>query len=259
MSASIDARTAAWWTLAGLLAACASGPSSQAPAATTGTTNATATQPRAGTAEPPDRAAHMQSTFWQAINARDAIIEGNLPSAKHFADELAHHDYAAALPEDWKHWVKTMQQRAEELTLAPDIAAASQAVSMIALSCGECHAQMQAGPSGAPPEDPHAQYKSEESLSERMVRHELAADDLWLGLVEPSEELWQRGTVTLTRAPLEPPTRGGEPVDPGIASEIEQIRGLAKTARTASSYQARAETYGQILSHCGSCHYRSAR
>lgn len=258
MSALIDATNALRWMAAGLLAACASGPSTQTPVATTPATNSSAARP-AATAEPPDRAAHMQSTFWQAINARDAVIEGNLPSAKHFADELAHHDYATALPQDWKHWVTVMQQRAEDLTLAPDITAAAQAVSMIALSCGECHAQMQAGPKGAPPEDPHAQYKSEESLSERMFRHELAADDLWLGLVEPSEELWQRGTVTLTRAPLDPPTRGGEPVDPRIASEVEQIRSLAKAARTASSHQARAEAYGQILSHCGSCHYRSAR
>jgi len=250
-------KTIAHVSLAGALCcllSCASGGATPAPQ--------TASQsPASGGAAtpPPDRAAHMQASFWRAIDARDALIAGKLERAKKFASELAHQDDSKILPADWKHWVEGMRQRADELVLAPDLEAASQAIGRLALACGECHAWKRQGRQQQPPEDPNAQYKPEESMPERMYRHELAADELWLGLIDASETMWARGTVTITRAPLEPPTDHGQPVDEPMASEIEQIRTLGKTARSATTHEERAQIYGDIVSHCAACHSKSAR
>jgi hypothetical protein len=209
--------------------------------------------------EPPDRASHMQATFWKAIDARDALIAGELAHAKQLAAELAGHDYARSFPDDWKHWVAAMQQQADNVALAPDLDTAAQSIGALALSCGNCHYQLRKGPRDLPPEDPKVNDQPPEELRARMYRHQLAADELWLGLIEASEVLWKRGTVTLTRAPLEPPVKEGEAVDPKLAAEVEQIRALAKAGRTARSHPERAKIYGQIIAHCGACHLESVR
>ncbi len=227
-------------------AAASAGPATQASAA-------------APAGEPPDRGYHMQATFWRALDVRDALIAGELARAKLFASTLATHDDVRAFPEDWKHWVAAMQQQADNVSLAPDLASASQAIGALALSCGDCHDQMRKGQRALPPPDPRLHDQPPDTLSERMYRHRLAADELWLGLIEPSETLWKRGTVTLTRAPLEPPVKDGEEVDARVAEDLERIRALAKAARAARSHPERARIYGQIIARCAACHLRTPR
>jgi hypothetical protein len=202
----------------------------------------------------PDRAQHMQATFWMAVAARDALVAGNLAGAKRAAQALAEHDYAGTLPEDWKHWVKQMQQRADEVVLAADVDAAAQAVAGLGLACGDCHSHLQRGPK--PADEAALAWKDPpEELQERMHRHETGVDQLWLGLVRPSEAAWRNGTVTLTRAPLAPVLREGEEASPEFAVKLEKVRELGKRARTATSYSERASVYGELLAGCANCHF----
>jgi hypothetical protein len=199
----------------------------------------------------------MQATFWMAVIARDAVIAGDLAAAKRAASALAKHDYAGTLPAAWKHWIARMQQRADEVVLAPDLEAAAGAVAALGSSCGDCHdaqstrarrGDERALPWQDPPDD----------VAQRMDRHAAGAEQLWQGLIGPSEPAWLNGTITLTRAPLSAPERDGEEMDPALAAQIEEVRTLAKKARAATSYQGRAAVYGELLARCANCHYVAA-
>jgi hypothetical protein len=202
---------------------------------------------------PVDLAYHMRSSFWDAVEARDALIKGDLARAQHYADALAQRDYAALVSPDWKHWVAQLQQHAKELSIAPNIGAAAQELGRMALVCGDCHDLHERGPSHPrmkplPFEDPPDSYDA------RMHRHQLGMAQMWDGLVLPSEKAWQSGTVTITRAPLRAPEREGESVDAATAARIEEIRALAKQARSADSYDARGQVYAELIARCASFH-----
>jgi hypothetical protein len=204
-------------------------------------------------AEPPDRAHHMQHTFWMAVRARDAVAANDLAAAKVAARELEQYDYGATLPESWKPWVAQMKQQAGELVLAAGVEDAGRAVGALGLSCGNCHHAQKAGPTEER-EPPVAWKDPPDTVTERMDRHYEGIEQLWQGLVQPSEEAWRSGTTTLTRAPLSPPQAKEGAVDPGAASAIERVRELARRARAASSHKERAAVYGELIAGCGHCH-----
>jgi hypothetical protein len=201
----------------------------------------------------PDLAYHMRASFWAAVQARDALIVGDLARAQSAADDLAKYDYAGLLPADWKHWTGQLQQYAKELSMAPNLAAAAQELGRMALVCGECHDLHQRGPTrpaikALPWEDPP------EAFDARMHRHQLGIAQMWDGLVLPSEDAWRAGTVTITRAPLRAPELAEEPIDEATNKRIEEVRALAKQARTAGTYEDRGRIYGELIARCAQCH-----
>ncbi len=200
----------------------------------------------------------MQATLWMALTARDALIDGNLGEAKTAARALAQHDYEASVPAAWKPWIGDVQKHAGELVIAQGIDDAAQSLSAIALACGSCHYHHEAGLT-VRREPPMAWEDSSDTISERMDRHAQGIEQMWMGLVQPSEEAWRSGTVTLTRAPLEAPTTEEGHVGPRAGAEIERVRGLARRARTASTHAERAQIYGQLIAGCGNCHTTTPR
>ena len=203
-------------------------------------------------AAPPDLAWHMRATFWDAVHARDALIDGDLDNAQRAADRIARTDYSRMLPGDWKHGIGALQQHAAALSTAPNLSAAAQELGRVALACGECHAARERGPGrtlmlSLPWEDPP------ESLQERMERHQMGIDQMWDGLVLPSENAWRSGTLTITRAPLIAPEHA-EPTSSALHARIEATRELAKQARLAQTYQERARVFGELIAGCAQCH-----
>jgi hypothetical protein len=205
-----------------------------------------------------DRAHHMQATLWMALSARDALIDGDLGEAKTAARALAQHDYEASVPATWKPWIGELQKYAGDLVIAKGIDDAAQSLAAIGLACGSCHYHHEAGLT-VRREPPMAWEDSNDTIGERMDRHAQGIEQMWMGLVQPSEQAWRSGTVTLTRAPLEAPATEGGSVGPRAAAEIERVRGLARRARTASSHAERAQIYGQLIAGCGHCHTTTPR
>jgi hypothetical protein len=202
----------------------------------------------------PDLAWHMRATFWDAVRARDALIDGDLASAQRAADQIARTDYSRMVPADWKVGVGALQKHSAALGIAPNLSAAAQELGRMALACGECHAERKRGPGRTlmvplPWEDPP------ESLDERMQRHQMGVDQMWDGLVLPSDNAWRSGTITITRAPLRAPDRAEEAVSPELHARIEATRELAKQARLATTYLERGRVFGELIAGCAQCHY----
>ena len=230
------------------LAGCGTGHSSRASHAR----SAASTEQVASAA--PDLAWHMRATFWDAVRARDALIDGNLANAQRAAEQIAQTDYSRVVPADWKVGVGALQQHAAALSIAPNLGAAAQELGRMALACGECHALRKQGPGRTltvplPWEDPP------ESLDQRMQRHQMGVDQLWDGLVLPSDNAWRSGTLTITRAPLRAPELADDAMSPELHDRIEATRELGKEARLATTYLERARVFGELISGCAQCHY----
>jgi hypothetical protein len=246
--------TAAIGCLAWFALGCSSSAPAPAAASPQSSTGAEQVAPAPAASTPaPDLAYHMRASFWAAVQARDALIVGDLARAQSAADDLAKYDYAGLLPDDWKHWTGQLQQYAKELSMAPNLAAAAQELGRMALVCGDCHDLHQRGPTrpaikALPWEDPP------EDFDARMHRHQLGIAQMWDGLVLPSEDAWRSGTVTITRAPLRAPEVAAEPIDEATNQRIEEVRALAKQARTAGTYQERGRIYGELIARCANCH-----
>jgi hypothetical protein len=206
-----------------------------------------------------DRKVHMGYTFWDAVDARDALLEADLGRAQTFARALRDRDYGDTLPQDWKPFIGDMRKHADQLAMAPDLETAAAELAMISLSCGNCHWFADHGPKPLPDARIVEPRKAEELVEERMLRHVIGSEQMWEGLILPSDHAWRDGTTVFTRAPLAPPIEDGMAIDTEMQASIEELRTLARNARVARSHKERAVLYGQMLAGCASCHYSQRR
>ena len=206
-----------------------------------------------------DRKVHMGYTFWDAVDARDALLDADLERAQAFARALRDRDYGETLPQDWKPFIGDMRMHADRLAMAPDLETAAAELAMISLSCGNCHWFADHGPKPLPDVRVIEPRENEELLEERMERHALGSEQMWEGLIIPSDHAWHDGTTVFTRAPLAPPLEDGLAIDSGLQARIEELRALARSARVAPSHKERAVLYGRMVAGCASCHYGRRR
>jgi len=201
-----------------------------------------------------ERKVHMGHTFWDAVDARDALIEGDLEAARVAARSLRDRAYGDTVPGDWKTFIGDMRKHANDLALAPDLETAAIALGMISLSCGSCHWFADHGPVQLPDVQVVELAPGDEQLRDRMLRHVIASEQMWEGLIIPSDHVWHQGTLAFTRAPFAPPVDQGVVVDPEAHAQIEELRSLASKARVATSHKKRAELYGELVARCAACH-----
>lgn len=241
------------------LSACAHATGSSEAGATPGPEPTSKPAPDAPASEPTDDVTHhMQANFDLAGRARDALIAGRLEEARTHARALREQGAWSGFPDEWKFYLEQMRQHADELVLAADLQEAALALGQLGVSCGDCHWFSRKGPD-TPRLPPMAWEDPPEPLDARMLRHDVGMAQMWVGLVQPSEQAFRAGTITITRAPLPAPQTAGEPVDEHQHAAFERIRALAKEARTASTHGGRAQVYGQLLSQCAACHQVTPR
>jgi hypothetical protein len=148
---------------------------------------------------------------------------------------------------------------ADLLALAPDFETAANELAMISLSCGNRHWFVDHGPKPLPDARVLEGSAGEELLKERMVRHAIGAEQMWEGLIIPSDHSWHDGATVLAQAPLKTHLEDGMAIDSGTQARIDELRALARTARVARSHKDRARLYGQMIGRCASCHQDTRR
>jgi cytochrome c553 len=242
-----------WWCV--VLVACGASSEPESAGAASGTEGAERVGPvsPAPPAEPIDLRYHMNTSFWGAVAVRDALIDGDLERAREEALRLSRQAFPEH-PDAWDPWVAEMQGAAAEVSLAPDAQGVGRALGLVATTCAKCHARTHRGPEYQELDKQGAASWKDEDLTDRMRQHWWAANELWLGLVTPSELSWSRGASALRHVFLTAPEREGAPLSAAAHEWLLEVRALGERARRSGTPNARATVYGELLARCGSCH-----
>lgn len=199
----------------------------------------------------PTVAEHMKDHFTQALQARDALVRGDLAAMKTPAAWLADHRLSDTLPEAWRPHVGDMQNAAKLAQQANDLAVAADAVGAMGAACGRCHQALGAtiAFAGQSPEG------SETSVADRMMRHRWAEARMWEGLVGPSDVAWNAGVAALQDAPLHPEMLADNRSPPDdVVTLANRVHSVGLRGKMTTGSEPRARLYGEYLATCDTCH-----
>ncbi len=191
----------------------------------------------------------MRAHFMTGREIRDAIVRGDVDTARARLTQIARNPGPENPPASWRPRLAALQAASREAASQETLPGMASAFAQVATRCAECHTATDAvvrfesipAPTG--------------SVPAQMARHRWAAERMWEGLVAPSPERFQEGATVLSDAPLHPAELvvGRAPPEQVVAL-AERVRGLAGEAEHAGGQGARAAIYGQLLSTCAACH-----
>lgn len=201
----------------------------------------------------PTVAEHMKDHFAQALQARDALIRGDLVAMGPPAAWLADHRLSETLPEQWRPHVGDMQNAAKLAQQAGDVAVAADAVGSMGAACGRCHQAL-----GATVQFPGQSPEGKESsVADRMMRHRWAEARMWEGLVGPADTAWDAGVAALQDAPLHPEMLAENRSPPkDVVDLADRVHSVGLRGKLAKDSESRARLYGQYLASCEACHVK---
>lgn len=180
---------------------------------------------------------HMALT--EALQA--ALIRGDEAQIKAQALALSKEQWSINAKPDWRAHIDAMDAAATRVAETVGVAAASLEFAKLASACAGCHQSL----SG---EQKHFQAPERPSDDAHpMAKHQLAADQMWFGLIAPSEESWRAGATLLAKAPL---VRSDMVELDQLERRVHELAKQAESARAA----ARPKIYGEFLGTCSGCH-----
>ncbi len=184
--------------------------------------------------------------YQQVGEIHAAVLLDDLGAVRAPARALANtgNEYGPQAADAWG--VMTTEARAVQTS--SDLVDVARPVARMGSACGACHTALEAGPVLLPGDPPSASPRP----TEHMQRHKWALDELWDGLVGPSEACWAAGAAALGYEPMRVGPSADEPGRAQIlATELHELRDEARQAR---DWPARAEVYGAVLRTCTECH-----
>jgi cytochrome c553 len=199
----------------------------------------------------------MGKHFEQVSSIQKAVIRGDLHDVPGPANWMSANHTMLGAPEGWGPHIQEMRSAARTAAQAKAFDSAASATASMSRACGKCHEALSAAPripelgtKGLPPEDVV-------STVPHMLRHYWAAEQMWIGIVNPSEESWNKGTEALDILPLGPTklTEDGE-VTTDVADWANAVHEISSQMVSANDWDSRAELYGKLLATCAQCHQK---
>jgi cytochrome c556 len=193
----------------------------------------------------------MHRHFSRIGDIQTGVVVGDMDRVKAAGEWLASYEGLVDTNPQAKTSLEKMRAEASRISKASDLQSVAEATGRLAASCGSCHQATGGGPNFVVGSSP----PMGDSEGAVMIRHLWAADRMWEGLVGPSTETWLAGTEALQqgwdryRGAIEAshsPTAARKFVD-----EVQEI---AVTASAATTQEARAISYGDLLATCNRCH-----
>lgn len=194
----------------------------------------------------------MQEHYRNAGLAQTAVIEGKLDAARDAMRRVATSDPVPTLPAGARPFEDRLRAQARTGAGSADLAAAARATAAMGRACGDCHRAHATGPRFATAAPWTAQGAP---VTDAMRRHLWGADQMWNGLIAPSDSAWRMGA----RALAEPSTYDqlfSHRTDQGrsMRTYADKIRQLGAAAADESDPAARADRYAEVLGTCSACH-----
>jgi len=192
---------------------------------------------------------HMHQRFTAARRLELAVVHGDLEGAHADAGELAGTDEPEALA-SWQPYVASIRDAARQIEVAPSVVGAARLTATLGRRCARCHEATRARivfpAEPAPAADP--------KLVVQMVGHQWAAEQLWQGLIGPSDARWRAGARSLAGAPLDIVAQAVTPSSELDIDDVARIRLYARRAEAVGAQDARADLFGAMLGTCTHCH-----
>ena len=195
-----------------------------------------------------DTAARMAGHFGKVRELEEAVIRGDLESAKTAARWIAEHQEASGLPAGTESYVTTTRNAARAVAASESLGNAGLAAAFAVDACGECHAAAKVAPKMPEVSAPAAST----TAASHMLAHQYAVDLMYRGMVAPSEALWKQGAEALKGSPLS--DKDLTKVPKGIAASEARVHEIAGRAAQAADAGARIAIYGELIGGCASCH-----
>jgi len=197
---------------------------------------------------------HMWGHYEEVADLQMAVIDGDLERAREEGLGIAEHQAMTGLPAGSAPFEREMRAQAERVAIAQNLQEAADATGAMGRSCAACHAAYGVR---ARLEHAGAHDLGQEADSNQVAQHISVADHLWDGLIGTSESLWIAGARGLETVPWEA-LRSRDAAPPAVAADVRQVaeglRGLGRRAASETDPDLRAETYGEVLLRCASCH-----
>lgn len=202
----------------------------------------------------PTARAHMQEHLDRTQQLRRSVQDGDLESAREMAVWLADHELSPNLADSWRPHVNAMQKSAQSVRDARTIADAAAAVGMLGEACAGCHREL-----SAPVTVPDSSPPSGSGIEAQMRLHAWAVEQMWRGLITPSDAAWVRGAEAMAKAELTPDQIFADrSPSPGLLDLERQARDVANQARgvatVATGDTRRGQQYGVLITTCNACH-----
>ncbi len=209
---------------------------------------------------------HMGRYFEQVLVAQAAIVRGDLDGVREPAAWISDHEsiagldraieeWASDIPEGWEAHDPEIRAYARLVSEANTFEEAASAAAKMAQNCGSCHRDVRAQPRvlelgarGVPPSDVIATVP-------HMLRHQWAVHQMWIGIINPSDEAWTKGAEVLADAALEPENITDQTEHtPRVGELAARVHELGAQALETQVWTLRAEIYGELLASCAGCH-----
>lgn len=187
----------------------------------------------------------MDGHYEQGVQAREAIVDGDVDKARKELVRLAGRLPVATLPDGARPHEAALALALERAGEVQDLSAASKAMGDVVMACAACHQAQQI--------DPFLVGEARPGEGNSGVEHHVAAERVWEALVSGTGAGYDRARATL----VEPPRFGGSEGGPPLAASFQThaTRAVAKD----TGARDRGTAYGQLLQTCAACHAEGAK
>lgn len=201
------------------------------------------------------RVRQMLHHFSDVMLVHEAVVRGDLAAVRQPALKVAVVQMPAGMPSGAAAFLGDIREAGQRAAEAKNLETAARATVAMVTGCANCHRTV-----GTFPSPPMPAVRDLGGIVGHMQQHQLAIDNLLLGLMIPSQSQWREGADRLRVAPLLP---SKFPDDRKLTAQIKQadvrIHQLADQAVTAESVSDRGEVYTQLIANCAQCHTLHSR
>jgi len=229
--------------LQGASASAASAPASAPAPSATATLAAAAEPPATAKQQTPTTRRYMLTHYADTVGMRRALVTGKLDDFRVAAAAVAKDQWTPRLRGDYRPYVDAVRSAARSAQKAPSVVAGTAALGKLGEACASCHLKF------GGPGSPVAPEQLSDTVDPSMVAHAAATEQLWEGLILPSDISWSSGMELL----LDAPKLDSDVAD--VAAAAHHLKELARKGKSAGVEQ-RAQIFASVLTTCAGCHER---